>query len=104
MTRRTFVSPDGHAVLVCDAGMFGDRWTLSVGQQVVASQRVGLVAQLATGLAKGVGGWGGFQLDGGGYSARVYFHPRTRVAHVFFLPSGMSWTEFEATLASQLQA
>jgi hypothetical protein len=77
-----------------------DVWTLSVGQHVVAVQRVGLLGQLRTGLATSTGGWGGFELAGAGRAAKVFFNARTREAHVMFRPVGMTWSEYESGLAS----
>lgn len=88
-------------MITCDAGMFKDVWTLSVGQHVVATERVGFLAQLSTGMQQDTGGWGGFDLAGGGYEARVFFQARTRNALVVFRPPGMTWAEFERELGVQ---
>lgn len=84
MARKTFVSPDGRAVVTLDAGIIGDSWTLSVGQEVVAAHRVGLLSQLKVGLGDNFGGWGSFELRGGGYSVGVMVNVRTRQAIVDF--------------------
>lgn len=98
MSRRTFVSPDGQAVVTFDGGAISDVWTLSVGQRVVAKQKVGFLSNMATASSGETNGWGGFDLRGGGYEVKVMFNARSREARVLFKPNGMTWAEVERKL------
>jgi hypothetical protein len=82
--RSTFNSPDGHATVVCDGGMFGDTWTLSVGQHVVDKCRMGFFKQMSVGV-NNPSGWANFKMSGGGYKVTVNFNTRTREFMVLFV-------------------
>lgn len=102
--RKVFTSPDGRATVVCDAGIIRDKWSLSVGTDVVATQSVGFVAQLTVGYSQETGGWGSFELAGKGYGARIAFHPKSRNVIVLFKLPSQTWEEAERLALASRQA
>ncbi|MFT3686643.1 MAG: hypothetical protein QM783_17280 [Phycisphaerales bacterium] len=94
MARKTFVAPDGGAVVTCDSTLFSDTWRLSVGENVIQTVKNNSLAEAARCASIGRN-WGVFDLNGGGYSIRVVGNAKTRQTRVFFLPDGLSWKQFE---------